>query len=158
MKKVFCVISHTHWDREWYAPLELFRNRLTDLFDRLLIILEKNPDYVFHMDAQTVVLEDYLAVRPEKKAILMQHIKNRRIIVGPWYLQNDFYLTSGESTVRNLLEGKKLTTEFGASGGIGYAPDQFGNISQLPQILDNFGIHNFVFGLRFQRVLPRRRG
>ena len=87
MKKVFCVISHTHWDREWYAPLELFRNRLTDLFDRLLIILEKNPDYVFHMDAQTVVLEDYLAVRPEKKAILMQHIKNRRIIVGPWYLQ-----------------------------------------------------------------------
>ena len=149
MKKVFCVISHTHWDREWYAPLELFRNRLTDLFDRLLIILEKNPDYVFHMDAQTVVLEDYLAVRPEKKAILMQHIKNRRIIVGPWYLQNDFYLTSGESTVRNLLEGKKLTTEFGASGGIGYAPDQFGNISQLPQILDNFGIHNFVFGRGF---------
>lgn len=107
MKKVFCVISHTHWDREWYQPLELFRNRLTDLFDRLLIILEKNPDYVFHMDAQTVVLEDYLAVRPEKKAVLMQHIKNRRIIVGPWYLQNDFYLTSGESTVRNLIEGKK---------------------------------------------------
>lgn len=101
------------------------------------------------MDAQTVVLEDYLAVRPEKKAVLMQHIKNRRIIVGPWYLQNDFYLTSGESTVRNLIEGKKLTTEFGASGGIGYAPDQFGNISQLPQILDNFGIHNFIFGRGF---------
>ncbi len=49
MKKVFCVISHTHWDREWYAPLELFRNRLTDLFDnRLLIILEKIPIMYSH--------------------------------------------------------------------------------------------------------------
>ncbi len=57
------------------------------------------------MDAQTVVLEDYLAVRPEKKAILMQHIKNRRVIVGPWYLQNDFYLTSGESTCQKPARG-----------------------------------------------------
>ena len=158
MKKIFCVISHTHWDREWYAPLELFRNRLTDLFDRLLVILDKNPNYVFHMDSQTVVLEDYLAVRPEKRAILAEHIKNRRIMVGPWYLQNDFYLTSGESTIRNLLEGGKISAEFGGSGKIGYAPDQFGNISQLPQILDNFGIDNFVFGRGFSKFFRDEKG
>lgn len=156
--KVFCVVSHTHWDREWYSPIEKFRHRLVDLFDRLLIILDENPDYVFHMDAQTVVLEDYLAVRPEKKEILRQHIQNRRIMVGPWYLQNDFFLTSGESTVRNLLEGKKLCTEFGGKGEIGYAPDQFGNISQLPQILDNFGLDNFVFGRGFNFVEANENG
>ena len=157
-KKYFCVISHTHWDREWYAPLEIFRTRLVDLIDRLLIILEKHPEFVFHLDAQTVVLEDYLTVRPEKKALLKEHIAHRRIVVGPWYLQNDFYLTSGEATVRNLLEGQKLCREFGASGKIGYAPDQFGNISQLPQILDNFGIDNFVFGRGFSEFVKNANG
>ncbi len=156
--KVFCVVSHTHWDREWYSPLEQFRHRLVDLFDRLLIILEEHPAYVFHMDAQTVVLEDYLAVRPEKKELLKNLIADRRIMVGPWYLQNDFYLTSGEATVRNLLEGDKLCTEFGGKGEIGYAPDQFGNISQLPQILDNFGIDNFVFGRGFSDYVRNAEG
>ncbi len=157
-QKVFCVISHTHWDREWYSPLEIFRHRLVDLFDRLLIILEEHPDFVFHMDAQTVVLEDYLAVRPEKKQLLKTLIANRRIMVGPWYLQNDFYLTSGEATVRNLMEGEKLCTEFGSQGHIGYAPDQFGNISQLPQILNNFGIDNFVFGRGFSDYVRNAEG
>jgi len=156
--KVFCVISHTHWDREWYMPLENFRHRLVDLMDRLLAVLEKNPAYIFHLDAQTVVIEDYLAVRPEKKEILRQYISKHRLIVGPWYLQNDFYLTSGESTVRNLLEGQKICREFGASSKVGYAADQFGNISQLPQILKGFGIDNFVFGRGFTRVKTDENG
>ena len=147
--KVFCVISHTHWDREWYMPLENFRHRLVDLMDRLLVILEENPAYIFHLDAQTVVLEDYLTVRPEKREQLRQHISRRRLMVGPWYLQNDFYLTSGESTIRNLLEGQKLCREFGGSAKAGYAADQFGNTSQMPQIMRGFGIDNFIFGRGF---------
>ncbi len=156
--KVFCVVSHTHWDREWYAPLEVFRHRLVDLFDHLLDILKQYPNYVFHMDAQTVVLEDYLAVRPSKREELKKHIRNRRIMVGPWYLQNDFYLTSGEATIRNLLEGEKLCREFGGQGKIGYAPDQFGNISQLPQILRGFGYDNFVFGRGFSEYTLGEKG
>ena len=68
--KIFCVISHTHWDREWYMPLEQFRHRLVDMMDRLLDILAEQLEYIFHLDAQTVVLEDYLAVRPENRAVL----------------------------------------------------------------------------------------
>lgn len=147
--KVFCVISHTHWDREWYMPLEHFRHRLVDLMDRLLEILAKHPDYIFHLDAQTVVLEDYLTVRPEKKELLRQYIFRRRLMVGPWYLQNDYYLTSGESTIRNLLEGHKLCKEFGCRPKAGYAADQFGNASQLPQIMQGFGMDNFIFGRGF---------
>ena len=144
--KVFCVISHTHWDREWYMPLERFRLKLVDLMDRCLETLDKNPTYIFHLDAQTIVLEDYLSVRPGKRGLLKKHIGEGRLIVGPWYLQNDFYLTSGEATVRNLLEGHELANEFGACSKTGYVPDQFGNISQLPQILKNFGIDNVIFG------------
>lgn len=147
--KYLCVVSHTHWDREWYMPFEQFRIRLVELIDRLLIILEDNPEYIFHLDAQTIVLEDYLEIRSSKKDTLKKYISEGRIVVGPWYLQNDFYLTSGEATVRNLLTGTAIANEFGRCGKAGYAPDQFGNISQLPQILKNFEIDNFIFGRGF---------
>lgn len=144
--KHFCVVSHTHWDREWYMPLELFKLKLVDLIDRLLVTLENQPSYIFHLDAQTVVLEDYLEYRPSQRDALRRFITEGRLVVGPWYLQNDFYLTSGESTIRNLLEGRRIADSFGKCGQVGYAADQFGNISQLPQILRDFGLDNFVFG------------
>ena len=145
--KIYCVISHTHWDREWYLPFEQFRMKLVDLVDRCLLTMEKYPEFIFHLDAQTVVLEDYLAVRPGKRSLLEQHIKEGRLVIGPWYLQNDLYLTSGEATVRNLLEGSRICREFGGEPcPVGYLPDQFGNISQLPQILKGFGIGSVVFG------------
>lgn len=146
MKKEYCVISHTHWDREWYFTFEQFRYRLVKLVDHLLDIMENDPEYVFHLDAQTIVLEDYLKIRPYKKEILEKYIKEGRIIVGPWYVQNDFYLTDGEATIRNLIEGTKIANEFGACGTTGYIPDQFGNISQLPQIYNQFGIRNCLVG------------
>ncbi|MCL2815139.1 MAG: hypothetical protein FWD23_11120, partial [Oscillospiraceae bacterium] len=144
--KIFCVISHTHWDREWYMPFEAFRVKLVDLIDRLLSTIKKYPDFIFHLDAQTVVLEDYLEIRPENAGILKKYIKKGNIIVGPWFLQNDFYLTSGEATIRNLIEGRRISDSYGVQSKVGYAPDQFGNISQLPQILKNFGIDNVIFG------------
>ena len=48
-------------------PFEAFRLKLVDLIDHLLGILEKRPDYVFHLDAQTIVLEDYLENEERKK-------------------------------------------------------------------------------------------
>lgn len=146
MKKIFCVISHTHWDREWYVPFEQFRIRLVDLMDGILDIFGKCPNYLFHLDAQTIVLDDYLEIRPHRKAIIEKHIKEGRLLVGPWYVQNDFYLTSGEATVRNLLAGMKIAKMFGRCERVGYAPDQFGLISQLPQIFNGFGIGSCIFG------------
>ena len=112
---VLCVISHTHWDREWYMPLEQMRLRLVDLIDRCLALLEREPTYIFHLDAQTVVLEDYLAIRCDRRERSARMIADGRLSVGPWYLQNDFYLTSGEATVRDLLEGTRLAESFGAA-------------------------------------------
>lgn len=145
------VISHTHWDREWYQPFEQFRLRLTDLIDHLLDIFRAYPDYIFELDAQTICLEDYLEIRPEKRAILKHYIRKGNLRVGPWYVQNDFFLTSGEATIRNLLTGRRIAREFGKCGDVGYAPDQFGLIRQLPQILAGFGIDSCVFGRGFDR-------
>ncbi len=149
--KQYCVISHTHWDREWYLPLENFRMRLVDLIDNLLDIIEGDPEYRFHLDAQTIVLEDYLEIRPYKRELLERLIKSGNILVGPWYVQNDFHLTSGEATVRNLIIGSSIANQFGACMKIGYAADQFGLIAQLPQILNGFDLDTCIFGRGFDR-------
>ncbi len=145
-KKEFHVISHTHWDREWYQCFEVFRLRLVDLIDHLIAIYDRYPDFIFHLDAQTVCLEDYLEIRPHQRGRLCELIASKRILAGPWYVQNDFYLSSGESTVRNLLIGSALAEQFGFCDWTGYTPDQFGLIGQLPQILRQFGMNSAIFG------------
>ncbi|RKX39094.1 MAG: hypothetical protein DRP64_14685 [Verrucomicrobia bacterium] len=143
--RTFHVVSHTHWDREWYQSFEVFRLRLVNLMDRLLEIYDVYPDFIFHLDAQTVCLEDYLEFRPQNRMRLQELIESRRIIVGPWYVQNDFYLSRGESTIRNLLVGSEIAGGFGACEPLGYTPDQFGLIGQLPQIYRQFGFEATVF-------------
>jgi len=146
MGKEYCVISHTHWDREWYQSFENFRIRLVNLIDNLLDILDENENYKFHLDAQTIVLEDYLEIKPQNRKKLKKYISEGRILVGPWYVQSDFFLTSGESTIRNLLIGMSIAKEYGKCTMVGYVPDQFGLISQLPQILAKSGIESCIFG------------
>ncbi|MBI4516974.1 MAG: hypothetical protein HY699_14290 [Deltaproteobacteria bacterium] len=139
------IVPHTHWDREWYQPFQEFRRRLVRLTDRLLDLLEHDPSFVhFHFDGQTIVLEDYLEIRPEQRARLRRLIRAGRIAIGPWYVLPDEFLVSGESLIRNLLIGHRVAAQFGAPLKIGYLPDQFGHIAQMPQILAGFGITSAV--------------
>ena len=70
------VISHKHWHREWNLPYEKHTIILIEFMDTLLDTLERDPEYKsFHLDGQTIILEDYLQVRPEKKEILTKMIK-----------------------------------------------------------------------------------
>lgn len=150
------VVSHTHWDREWFQPFQKFRLRLVDLIDHLLQILATDADFrYFNLDAQTIVLEDYLQVRPHKAEELRRYISEGRITVGPWYQLNDQFLTSGEATIRSLLVGHRIAAAFGGVMKVGYLPDQFGNLSQMPQILAGFGIDNAVVGRGYQLVGDR---
>lgn len=148
MKKTLHIIPHSHWDREWYMGFERHRVRLVELFDTLIKVMEEHPEYTyFHMDGQYVVIEDYLEIKPHMRERLLALIRAGRIQIGPWYVLQDEYLTSGEANVRNMLYGIKLCRELGAEPVMcGYFPDAFGNIGQAPQILAGFGIDNAVFG------------
>lgn len=148
MKKTLHIIPHSHWDREWYLPFEKHRVRLVELFDRLIQVMEENEDYTYyHLDGQYIVIDDYLEIKPHMRDRLMALIHAGRIQVGPWYILQDEYLTSGEANVRNMLYGIKLCREIGAEPvETGYFPDAFGNISQAPQIVRGFGFDNAVFG------------
>lgn len=152
--KTLHIISHTHWDREWYMSFEDFRMRLVELFDTLIETMENNSDFkYFHLDGQMILIDDYLEIRPYMRDRLLALIRAGRIQVGPWYILQDEFLTSGEANVRNMIEGLRRCEELDVKPLMsGYMPDAFGNISQLPQILRGFDIDNAVFGRGIEEI------
>jgi alpha-mannosidase/mannosylglycerate hydrolase len=113
-KATMHIISHTHWDREWYQEFQGYRQRLVYQMDSLLDLLEKRPEYkYFHLDGQTSVILDYLEIRPENRNRLAGYIKDGRIIIGPWFVMPDELLLSGESLVRNLMLGHRICRQYG---------------------------------------------
>lgn len=140
------IVSHTHWDREWYRPFQVFRAKLVDVMDELLDTLDQDPRYrVFHLDGQAIMLDDYLEVRPELRDRVKGLLEAGRLIAGPWFVAPDETLPSGESLVRNLLRGTRSVRERGGKPlNVGYEVDMFGHISQLPQVCAGFGINTAI--------------
>ncbi|MBO9371553.1 MAG: hypothetical protein J7575_10810, partial [Chloroflexi bacterium] len=139
------VVSHTHWDREWYRTYQQFRFRLVHLVAELVDLMERDPSYRFFLlDGQTVVLEDVVDVRPDLEGRLRRLIQEGRLFIGPWFVLPDEFLVSPEALVRNLLLGDRIARAWGAKMAIGYVPDTFGHISQLPQLLCGFGMETAV--------------
>ncbi|MFP4178019.1 MAG: alpha-mannosidase [Acholeplasmataceae bacterium] len=154
-KKRLHIIPHSHWDREWYMPFEQHRIRLVELMDTLIELMEANEDYpYFHLDGQYIILQDYLEIRPEMRERIQKLVRDQRLFVGPWYVLQDEYLTSGEANIRNLLLGIEKTKAIGEPLMLGYFPDSFGNISQAPQILNGFNIDRAVFGRGLSNLGP----
>ena len=133
------IVPHTHWDREWYATFETFRAQLVELWDQLLTLTEADPDFRFLMDGQTVVIDDYLEVRPEARGRLERAVRSGQIQVGPWYTLPDEFLVSGETLVRDLQRGLASADVHGGSMRAGYLPDSFGHAAQMPQIYRQLG-------------------
>lgn len=147
MKKKVYIISHSHWDREWYMAYEQHHMRLIELIDDLLEIFEVDPSFnSFHLDGQTIILDDYLQVRPEKRQAIQQAINEGKLRIGPFYILQDDFLISSESNVRNMLIGMEESRKWGTLVMLGYFPDTFGNMGQTPQLMKQAGISAAAFG------------
>jgi len=148
------IINHTHWDREWYKSADEFKFRLRDGINHLVDMFENGEIEKFFLDGQTVMLEDYQGVVSQKRySKLLNLIREKKIEVGPWYVLADEFLVSGESLVRNLKYGIEMSKEVGSRCDLGYLPDTFGHISQMPQLLKKSGIH---YALIFRGTLSDR--
>lgn len=146
MKKV-SIIAHSHWDREWYMAYEQHHMRLVELMDDLLELFETDPDFdSFHLDGQTIILDDYLQVRPEKRDLLQKYITAGKLRIGPFYILQDSFLTSSESNTRNMLVGMEESKKWGVPVQLGYFPDTFGNMGQTPQMMLQAGFDVAAFG------------
>jgi len=139
------IVPHTHWDREWYQSYQEFRLNLVDMVDALLALLESDVSYpYFLLDGQMAMVDDYLEVRPENEDRLRSLAAAGRLDVGPWYILMDEFLASGETIIRNLQMGLVRAAAFGGAMEVGYLPDMFGHIAQMPQILRLAGFADAV--------------
>ena len=140
-KNIGHIIPHSHWDREWRYPIWKNRMLLVQMMEELLEVLDKNPDYkTFVMDGQSVIVGDYLQVRPADSERVRNYIKQGRLSCGPWYSLPDLYPVSGESMVRNLLKGVRYSESLGGHLTVGYTSFGWGQTAQFPQIFRGFGI------------------
>ncbi len=140
--------SATHWDREWYQTFQGFRYRLVKMMNDLIGLLETDSEFkTFHFDGQTIILEDFTEIEPEKKNHLFKLIKEKRLLIGPWYVMPDEFLLSGESLIRNLIIGHEIAEKWDTEAWkYGYICDIFGHIAQMPQIFNGFGIKHSLLG------------
>jgi hypothetical protein len=139
------IVPHTHWDREWHLPFQAGRVRLVRLLDGLLDELDGGRLAHFWLDGQTAAIDDFLAVRPEAEGRVRAAVAAGRLGIGPWTVPMDEFVVSAETIVRNLRAGLRRRAELGASGRpVGYGPDVFGHVAQLPQLLSQAGIDHAV--------------
>ncbi|MBN1557644.1 MAG: hypothetical protein JW951_05820, partial [Lentisphaerae bacterium] len=154
MKPTVHIVSYTHWDREFRWEFEQTRMKLVDCVDRLLDIMTSNPDFKsFHMDGQVGLLDDYLEIRPEKEEVIRALVAQGRLEIGPWYTLPDCATLHGESVLRNLQYGVKVSRGYGSVLLCGYNVFSFGQIAQLPQIYSHFGIDTIIF---YKSMNPKR--
>ncbi|MCE2724125.1 MAG: hypothetical protein ACK5YU_06475 [Burkholderiales bacterium] len=144
-KRPVAVVVQTHWDREWYFPHQIFVARLIHVISRVVTQLESGTLQQFLFDGQTAAYEDLLAnAEPALVSRVQALVKAKRIVLGPWYVMADEFLVCGESLLRNLELGIADAVTAGNCQYVGYLPDTFGHIGQIPQLLTNFGIHSAV--------------
>jgi len=94
------------------------------------------------VDGQLAAVEDYLEMRPENRDRLAALVANGQLAIGPWLILLDEFLCSGETIVRNLQLGWAAAAKLGGAMPIGYLPDMFGHVAQIPQILARAGIEH----------------
>ena len=140
-KPTYHIVSHSHWDREWYFPFDHFRAMLVDMVEDLIELFSRDPEFKsYTLDGQMAAVMDYLETRPDRVETIRDLVNKGKLFIGPWYILSDEFLSSGESHIRNLSLGFRLGKPLGGVMPVGYIPDQFGHIAQMPQILKGFGI------------------
>jgi len=143
-RTVVHLVPHTHWDREWYEPFQTFRMRLVELIDELLERMAEDPRLRFTLDGQAATVDDYLEIQPGAEPLIRRLVAEGRLAIGPWQILMDEFLVSGETIIRNLEFGWARAEELGGAMPVGYLPDMFGHVAQMPQILRRAGIDRAV--------------
>lgn len=149
-------VNHTHWDREWYFTSEDAQVLSDQLFREVLQELEEHPEANFTLDGQTSIVDEYIAIHPEDIDRIKALVNRKQLFIGPWYTQTDAMLPDSESIIRNLVIGINDTKKkYGQPMMIGYLPDTFGFNAQLPMLLNQVGIKDFIFwrGTNFKRQM-----
>ncbi|CAF98334.1 unnamed protein product, partial [Tetraodon nigroviridis] len=162
------AMGHCHIDSAWLWPYEETIRKCGRSWVTVVGLLEKNPDFVFvcsQVTSHTSVciqspvcffscvcsdqaqqLQWVKSWYPGLFSQIQHYVKKGRFVpVGGVWVEMDGNLPSGESMVRQFLEGQRFfNQEFGIHCKEFWLPDTFGYSAQLPQIMQGCGISSFM--------------
>ncbi|XP_062847801.1 alpha-mannosidase 2C1 [Trichomycterus rosablanca] len=139
------AMGHCHIDTAWLWPYEETIRKCARSWVTAIRLMEKNPDFIFTCSQA----QQFQWVKNWYPALFSQihHFvqKGQFIPVGGTWVEMDGNLPSGESMIRQFLEGQNFfKTEFGQYCKEFWLPDTFGYSAQLPQIMQGCGVSRFL--------------
>ncbi|NXA52427.1 MA2C1 mannosidase, partial [Nothocercus julius] len=148
------AMGHCHIDSAWLWPYEETIRKCARSWVTVVRLMECNPELTFVCSQLrlTSVLrqaQQFEWVRcwyPGLYTQIQDYVtKGRFIPVGGTWVEMDGNLPSGESMVRQFLEGQRFfQQQFGRICSEFWLPDTFGYSAQLPQLMRGCGIRRFL--------------
>ena len=140
MSKQVFMICNAHLDPVWQWEWEEGAAEAISTFRVAADFCEEYEGFIFNHNEALLYrwVEEYEPELFERIKALVK--KGRCHIMGGWYLQSDCNIPSGESFVRQILEGHEYFMEkFGVVPKIANSFDAFGHSRGLVQILAKSG-------------------
>ncbi len=139
------AIGHAHIDTAWLWPLRETIRKCARTFSTALDYMERYPDYIFccsQAQQYAWMKAHYPSIYERIKGAFS---KGQWEPIGSMWVEVDCNLASGESIIRQILQGKRFfREEFGYETRELWLPDVFGYAAALPQILKGCGIDSFI--------------
>ncbi len=139
------AVGHAHIDSAWLWPLRETRRKVARTFSNALSLIESDPDVIFAASSA----QQYQWLKEDKPELFdrvrEQVAAGRFVPVGGMWVEPDLNLPSGESLVRQFLQGKSFfLREFGVEPQDAWVPDSFGYNAGFPQIAAEAGVRWFL--------------
>lgn len=139
------AVGHAHIDTAWLWPISETRRKCIRTFATAIDLIEQEPDFRFVCSQA-----QQLAWVAEAEPALFERITaavaaGRWLPVGGMWVEPDMNLPSGESLVRQIVEGQRwFEAAFGLRCTEVWIPDVFGYPAGLPQLFAAGGMTRFV--------------
>ena len=145
-KDTIQVVGHAHMDMNWLWTYSETMQMCNDNLRQVVAFMKEFPDYTM-VQSQASVYNFVEKVDPPLFELIKKYVKEGRLEpVGGMWTEGDENLPSGEAISRSFLLGQRyFQSRFGKMATIGWLPDNFGHISQMPQILKLAGCDYFYF-------------
>jgi alpha-mannosidase len=140
------VVGHAHMDMNWLWTYSETMKMCNDNLRQTVAFMDEFPDFTM-LQSQASVYNFVEKVDPPLFELVKKYVKAGRLeLAGGMWTEGDMNLSSGEAITRTFLLGQRyFQSRFGKMAHVGWLPDNFGHISQMPQILKQAGCDYFYF-------------
>ena len=140
------VVGHAHMDMNWLWTYSETMKMANDNLRQTVAFMDEFPDFTL-IQSQASVYRFVENVDPPLFELVKKYVKSGRLeLGGGMWTEGDVNLSSGEAIGRSFLLGQRyFQRHFGKMAHVGWLPDNFGHISQMPQILKQAGCDYFYF-------------